>query len=475
MRGWLLGAAVTVEEAWEGDDVVFGGLEDDEDDEEPEAKRARLEDAPLPPAPAPAGPGEGPKKRKRVAEENASSSESPSKKRRTLTDWLESSSESPVVSSWLGMQTLLLGRAGMYGPMAVSATAFVFAAGNLLKSLTEKAAQQILAVSFGFLGLGSGFAEDLPGACSNILILIMVAVFFFNFGEDILNLLDRARLAARGGDGPGGEGGPGVAPPAVVHEAAAGTVVEAPPPPPTPVPGPPAGGLEQAVRAEAGAGAGLGDFARRLGLAGSLGGPGLVADDKKEGVLSAVDERVLPLEVASGERWRGWESVIRNSRSPVSPEWTAHLKGSPSVLEVFRGYRQAGGPLSHHREWVKHHNLHGKPHGHERFTLCAALELLACFDQLNVPSLLGCELLVRRVMLLESAHELANNGRPEFFHSEEIMGFLARPSGAVIAGGTEVEVGERLRARAEIQKHLTKAKEATGVPKGPKRGAQAEK
>ena len=78
-------------------------------------------------------------------------------------------------------------------------------------------------------------------------------------------------------------------------------------------------------------------------------------------------------------------------------------------------------------------------------------------------------------MLLESAHEFGNNGRPEFFHSEEIMGFLARPSWAVIAGSTEVEVGERLRARAEIQKHLTKAKEATNVPKGPKMGAQAKK
>jgi hypothetical protein len=62
-------------------------------------------------------------------------------------------------------------------------------------------------------------------------------------------------------------------------------------------------------------------------------------------------------------------------------------------------------------------------------------------------------------MLIESAYEIGAGGRPDFFHSEEVMGYLTRPSGAVIAGSLEVEVAERLKARAEIQKQLSRAKE----------------
>ena len=90
------------------------------------------------------------------------------------------------------------------------------------------------------------------------------------------------------------------------------------------------------------------------------------------------------------------------------------------------------------------------------------VELLACFDQVNCPQLLGLELLMRRLMLIESAYEIGKSGRPDFYHSEEVMGYLTRPSGAVISSTLETEVGERLKARAEIQKQLGKAREALG-------------
>ena len=159
-----------------------------------------------------------------------------------------------------------------------------------------------------------------------------------------------------------------------------------------------------------------------------------------------------------GDRWRPWEDVLRESTSPAIPQWQAHLKGSPTVLEAFRGYRPSGGPIGHHREWARMAGLAGKPHGHEHYTLCAAMELLACFDQLNCPQLLGVELLMRRVALIESAYEQGSHGKPDFFHAEEVMGFLTRPSGAVIAPTLELEVAERLKSRAEIAKQLGKAK-----------------
>ena len=127
--------------------------------------------------------------------------------------------------------------------------------------------------------------------------------------------------------------------------------------------------------------------------------------------------------------------------------------------------------MGHHREWIRSNSMGAKAHAHEHYTLCAAIELLASFDQLNCPQLLGVELLMRRVMLIESAYEIGKNGRADFYHSEEVMGFLSRPSGAVISSTLEAEATERLKTRAEISKQLHKAKEATGPghrPKPPK-------
>ena len=97
------------------------------------------------------------------------------------------------------------------------------------------------------------------------------------------------------------------------------------------------------------------------------------------------------------------------------------------------GYRRYGGPLGHHREWLRNGACGpNRPHAHEHYTLCAILELAVMFDQLNVPSLLCFELLSRRVQLLESAYELAKDGKnPDFFHSQDIMGYSERASGAV--------------------------------------------
>jgi hypothetical protein len=97
--------------------------------------------------------------------------------------------------------------------------------------------------------------------------------------------------------------------------------------------------------------------------------------------------------------------------------------------------------------------------------------MMACFDQLNCPHLFCAELLMRRLSLIESAYEVGQNGKPDFFHAEEMMGFHARASGAVIATTLETEVSERLKARAEIQKQLMKAREAQ---KGPKKGGKAD-
>jgi hypothetical protein len=227
---------------------------------------------------------------------------------------------------------------------------------------------------------------------------------------------------------------------------------------------------------------GLDDYARRFGFGGQhLLGSGLGPSPSFAAAsplwpIADVDERVLKVMVSNGERWRSWEDVLRDCLSPPQPNWGAHLKGSPSVLEAFRGFRHVGGPVGHHREWTRANGLAGEPHCHEHYTLCAAIELLICFDQLNAPSLLSVELLMRRLMLSESASEVGAQGRPDFFHAEEIMGYLQRASGAVIALSWESEATDRLKTRAEISKQLPRAKETVkpaAKAKGAGKGAEA--
>ena len=94
----------------------------------------------------------------------------------------------------------------------------------------------------------------------------------------------------------------------------------------------------------------------------------------------------------------------------------------PGLYVVLSGYRSLGGPLGHHREWVRNSSCSStRPHAHERFTLCAILELGTMLDQLNTPALLAFEVLGRRIQLIESAYELSADGKsPDFFRSDDI-------------------------------------------------------
>ena len=98
---------------------------------------------------------------------------------------------------------------------------------------------------------------------------------------------------------------------------------------------------------------------------------------------------------------------------------------------------------------------------YEHHVLSMVLQYAIEIDRLNAKNSVALELVVRRLQLIESAYEVSKDGKsPDFFHAEEMMGTLQRPSGAVISGTLEKESGERLSQRAEIEKQLKKAKEA---------------
>ena len=147
--------------------------------------------------------------------------------------------------------------------------------------------------------------------------------------------------------------------------------------------------------------------------------------------------------------------------------WSDHMKGSSTLHDLLRLYLRCGGPLAHHREWVRCSGVDAKkPHVHEHFTLCCILEYLCCFDQVNVPGLMGAEVAARRLQLIESAFELSTDKKqPDFFHADDFMGLGERASGAVVSAIAEKETAERLGARALVAKEIRKAREAGRPPK----------
>ena len=54
-----------------------------------------------------------------------------------------------------------------------------------------------------------------------------------------------------------------------------------------------------------------------------------------------------------------------------------------------------------------------------------------CIDQLNCANLLGFEILIRRIMLLEEA--FSAEGGSDFSMSDDWMGLATRPGGAIVA------------------------------------------
>ena len=180
------------------------------------------------------------------------------------------------------------------------------------------------------------------------------------------------------------------------------------------------------------------------------------------------DTRVLPIQFQNGRRWRAFENYLGSCVS-VALECSEHLAGSITIDSVLRLWQRVGGPLAHHRNWVRCSGIDPKrPHVHEHFTLCCVLEYLCCFDQVNVPGLLGAEVAARRVQLLESAYELsADKKQPDFFHADDFMGLGEKASGAAVSHLAERETSERLGARALIAKEIRKAREGFKPKKPP--------
>ena len=117
------------------------------------------------------------------------------------------------------------------------------------------------------------------------------------------------------------------------------------------------------------------------------------------------------------------------------------------------------GPAPRHFNWISQSGVPGGDRSvHEHFCLSKILEVGAEVDQLNLPSLVSFELIGRRLMLIESAHQY-NPSNPDYSTAEDYMGWGVQKGAALIAPHLKRHVADRARERASILKETRKHQE----------------
>ena len=131
------------------------------------------------------------------------------------------------------------------------------------------------------------------------------------------------------------------------------------------------------------------------------GGEGSGGADNEE----AIDVRVLEVDYdAQGVRYKPWKVVVAESVIHYFRDWP--LDGPMTVLGVMK-HMEKFGPMP--TQWVeafarrKHLATTDRAY-HELTLLAEAFEAFGCYDQINMPSSAGVEILMRRFQTILEAH-----------------------------------------------------------------------
>ena len=104
------------------------------------------------------------------------------------------------------------------------------------------------------------------------------------------------------------------------------------------------------------------------------------------------------------------------------------------------------------------------------------LELMASYDQLNLGGLACAELLVRRLQLIEAAHQ-HNPGNPDYTGARFFMGDTGIFQGSLVDPALTEHVSERLKADSKVMKErrLAREEQTLRVKKGGKGNSKGDK
>ena len=171
------------------------------------------------------------------------------------------------------------------------------------------------------------------------------------------------------------------------------------------------------------------------------------------------DIRVLSVLFDSAEeRWRTLAEAAPDLEEADYDDFP--LNGPRTLYHDIRQLRRLGMDfVQHHESWVKKSGVRNTDRSvYEHASVCRVLNLMLCYDQLNVTSLASAEALNRRRTLIEQAHQ----GRPEapsYEAAEDIMGIREAGDGSIIDPALTQFAAKKAAGRAEIMKQTRLAAE----------------
>ena len=180
------------------------------------------------------------------------------------------------------------------------------------------------------------------------------------------------------------------------------------------------------------------------------------------------DLRVLPLTMDEQQSRRlEYSKAVGKMEQVEMPGGALQLDGPASSLGVLRGMVARGlTPVTDHEHWVcTHDSLKGDRGVYEMEVITRALEAFCVVDQLNIPNLKGCELLLRRWQLIREAHRLSP-GSPDYSSADVFMGWEYRRGDGVNPALAKF-VASELNDQAQIAKESRKAREEMPSKKKP--------
>lgn len=164
------------------------------------------------------------------------------------------------------------------------------------------------------------------------------------------------------------------------------------------------------------------------------------------------DVRVLAVLFDSAdERWRTIQEAAPDLEEIDYDDFP--LQGPRTIFHDIRQLRRQGLDfVQHHESWIKKSGVRSTDRSvHEHASLCRALNLMLCYDQLNLPGLASAEALNRRRALIEHAH----SGRPDapsYEGAEEILGIRETSDGSMVDPALMQHAARKQAARAEVLK-----------------------
>lgn len=152
-----------------------------------------------------------------------------------------------------------------------------------------------------------------------------------------------------------------------------------------------------------------------------------------------------------GKRFLEFKSAVDKLRSSDMKDWD--LRGPRACSEFLRAVRLGTGDLtSYHLNWAQH--LGVSTFGaafHEHRVLTDALRAFLSVDQLDVSNLLGVEILVRRIIQIETA-VARNPTSPDYSGLDVVMEQSIGAGGEAQVGTFNEWVSSKLKERSQIQK-----------------------